>query len=133
MSDQNEKEVSKEKFSDEKLIQTYNFIFCIVFVVCGYLTPFSSPWFKPLACLAGSLYTIINTRAFYFILSSLQSSPANKVVGILLALVKFPILLVLVYLSALQGDGFLWSSLIGVFVFIPSALVYCFRLLSREG
>ena len=133
MNDQNaEKKILKKQMSDEKLIQTYNLFFAVVFVVSGYLIPLSMPWFKPLACIAGSLYTIINTKAFYFILSSLQSSSANKIVGVLLAIVKFPILLLLVYLAAIQGEGFLWSALIGVFVFVPSALVYCFRLLSRK-
>ncbi|MCB0318608.1 MAG: hypothetical protein KDD56_07610 [Bdellovibrionales bacterium] len=112
---------------DEKLIQASNIIFGFIFLVSGSLMPVTSTWFNPLACIIGTLYTVFNTRLLYLIVSYLRVDSGSKTLGILLAAAKFPVLLLFVYLVILQGEAFLFSCLIGLFVFVPSAFVFSIK------
>ncbi|MEZ4752964.1 MAG: hypothetical protein R3A13_01475 [Bdellovibrionota bacterium] len=111
---------------EELTVQGLNLLFCLVFCAVFYFL-FESQ-FVLIACIGGALYTIVNTRFFYFMSSAIHQGGFSRTLAILVSVVKLPILLALVYLSFLQGLNFLISALIGLFVFLPTSITYAFCL-----
>lgn len=74
----------------------------------------------------GVMLGLINLAALRIVVATLLGIIANQVIGVLILLIKAPLLLLCVWFVAQEPTNFIYSTLAGVLVFIPAAFVTAF-------
>lgn len=105
----------------------------IVLMLIAYLCRGLLPGIEFEGLTLGVIFGLINLFSLWLVVATLLGIMANQALGVVILLIKGPVILFCVWWVAQQSTAFIYSALLGALLFIPAGFLTAFFAPSEDN